>query len=195
MCDKKRAERRRAKEVRARLKSDEKDGQICERFLASSFARKDSFFIYHAIGTEVNTAEIIAFLKGQGKRVCLPVVTGEGRMSAVRFTGELSVGAYGILQPSEGKDEPCQVALIPLLAADRKGNRLGYGGGYYDRYLAVHEDTVRVGVCYFEQIVNEVQTEPWDEPLDFLLTERGIIPCQNEGERAKIRAFYTENLT
>lgn len=86
--------------------------------------------------------------------------------------------AYGIEEPLSDEDRPCEVALVPLLAVDREGFRLGYGGGFYDRYFAAHPQILRVGLCYEGQIGNFPHDER-DVPLDLIVTERGIRYFEN----------------
>lgn len=95
-------------------------------------------------------------------------------MKSVRLTLPLVEGKFGILQPQNGQEETAQIALVPLLCADRQGNRLGYGGGYYDRYFAAHPSVLRIGVAYEGQFVSSVPTEETDLPLDGFVTESGV---------------------
>jgi len=111
----------------------------------------------------------------RGKTVCVPLVEGK-EMRSVQLREPLVLGKYGIMQPKSGEELTAQIALVPLLCADRQGNRLGYGGGYYDRYFAAHPEVLRIGVAYSGQIVPNVPTEKTDVPLDGLLTEIGLIP-------------------
>ncbi len=165
--------RARAKIIRAEVKSEEKEQAIAARFLSSDFLKFTRFFVYLSFGSEVNTAPIIQGLLERGKKVCCPKVQKK-EMIAVPYEGELTAGAYGILQPQGEEDTPCEVALVPLLAADKSGARLGYGGGYYDRYFEKHKNLVRVGVCFEEQIIEKVPTKEWDMKMDYLLTPSGI---------------------
>ncbi len=172
MCDK-RELRRRFSALRAAARSPEADRLILKNLMHSPFWEADSFFVYHAVGTEAGTAEIIAALRAAGKAVRLPRICG-GVMLAVPY-GKLETGAYGIPAPAEGEDAPCEVALAPLLAADGEGYRLGYGGGYYDAYFAAHPDVVRVGLCYEAQRTDRLPHEAHDVPLQAVVTERGVV--------------------
>ena len=123
---------------RKQLQSAQKNEAICNYVLGMAGS---SFFVYHSFGTEVDTHAVIARLLNAGKTVCLPRVVGDG-MLAVKYTGErLEKGAFGICEPQGEEDFLCEIALVPLLAVDGAGTRLGYGGGYYDRYFASHEST------------------------------------------------------
>ena len=88
---------------------------------------------------------------------------------------------FGLLEPNPPKSQKCnrRWCLTPLLAFDRKGNRLGYGKGHYDRALERLRANGRVFVCglaFMGQEVDEVPAEPHDIPLDWVMTERGSIP-------------------
>lgn len=172
MCDKKEL-RRRFSALRAAARTPAADGLILKNLMASPYWRARSFFVYHAVGTEAGTAEIVSALRAAGKTVCLPRICG-GRMLAAPY-GELAEGAYGIPAPAGGEDTPCEVALAPLLAVDEEGYRLGYGGGYYDAYFAAHPALVRVGLCYEAQRTDRLPREAHDVPLHAVITERGIV--------------------
>lgn len=134
----------------------------------------------------------IAPLAGRGQQFLLPVI-GAGKL--LRFAPWQSGDAvqpnrYGIPEPVEPGEllEPFQLdlVLVPLLGFDRRGNRLGHGGGYYDRSFAFLNDQVRptepllVGIAYAFQELPEVDEEDWDVPLDFVATERELIDCHPE---------------
>lgn len=159
------------KTLRGELRSAEKDAEI---LLHASALPGASFFIYYSFGTEADTHALIeAFLK-QGKTVCLPRIAGRD-MSAVLYTGGvLGKNNFGISEPDGTGDTPCEVALVPLLAVDRAGNRLGYGGGYYDRYFRAHPSVLRIGLCYEGQVVASLPREETDVPLFAVVTENGV---------------------
>ena len=125
------------------------------------------------IGSEVGTEALIRALLARGKTVCVPRLKG-GEMRSVPYRKPLERGKYGILQPREGEEITCAVALTPLLAWDREGFRLGYGGGYYDRYFAAHPGVLRVGLAYAGQAVRELPRERTDIPLHAAVTEEGV---------------------
>ena len=95
-------------------------------------------------------------------------------MLSVPLSGELEAGAYGISEPKSGEEHTCAVAFTPMLAVDKEGFRLGYGGGYYDRYFALHPEVLRVGLAYEGQMIETIPREDTDIPLDALVTERGV---------------------
>ena len=171
--DEKKTIRARMKEVRAGLKSPEKDKLIEENVL-SAFGEEESFFVYLSFGSEVSTKGLIRALLARGKKVCVPRIEG-GVMRSVPYAEPLEAGAYGILQPKGGEETACRVALTPLLAVDGEGYRLGYGGGYYDRYFALHPDVLRVGLAYAGQAVEGLPREKTDMPLHAVVTEKGVM--------------------
>ena len=147
------------------------DGLIASAFL-SEYGKYGSFFIYNSFGDEADTHKITAQLLAMGKSVYLPRVEGKN-IVAVPY-GALKKGAYGIEEPT---GEPyfgrIDVAVVPLLAINSRGYRLGYGGGYYDRFLK-QTDILKVGLGYFFQLTDEFTEDEWDEPLDSFVCERGI---------------------
>lgn len=174
----KRALRAQYRALREKEKSAEKDAAIAKEVL-SRFGGYKRFFVYLSFGSEAGTEELISSLLALDKQVCVPRLRN-GEMDSVPFTHRLIRGDLGILQPEEGEEETCEVALIPLLAADRAGYRLGYGGGYYDRYLAAHPEVLRVGLCYRAQLTEMLPHERGDIPLQFAVTERGLVTYPEE---------------
>jgi len=128
-------------------------------------------------------------LAARGQQFLLPVV-GRGRQlrfAPWRVGDEVQPNRYGIPEPAAPSEllEPFQLdlVLVPLLGFDRRGNRLGHGGGYYDRSFAFLNEQVRptepmlVGIAYDFQELEIVNREPWDVTLDFIATDRELIDC------------------
>lgn len=171
MTDEKAALRKRCLLLRANLKSPEKDRAILKNFLCSPFFRRQSFFVYDSVNSEADTQEMIKTLLSSDKRVLLPRVEGK-RMHAVPYSEEREL-VFGIPQPKRGEDCAAEIAVTPLLAFDGEGYRLGYGGGYYDRYFAAHGG-LRVGLAYEGQAVDILPRGAHDVPLHALITETGV---------------------
>lgn len=134
-----------------------------------------SVFIYVSSGAEVRTHELIAVLLDQGKVVMVPRVLPEaGVMQPVVIHGldDFAPGRFGIPEPTthEPFDETPDVTIVPGLTFTRTGDRLGQGGGYYDRYLAQHPATYKVGVCFNEQIAESLPTDEHDLQMDEVVT-------------------------
>ncbi len=143
------------------------------------FASVSGFYPYQA---ELNVLPLLARLVSEGWRTALPIVMAKGAPLTFRAwaPGEpTGRGIWDIHIPLEtaAELEP-DVLLVPMLAFDRRGYRLGYGGGFYDRTLAELrklKPVVAIGVAYAMQEMDEVPTASYDEPLDWILTERGVI--------------------
>jgi 5-formyltetrahydrofolate cyclo-ligase len=132
--------------------------------------------------SEINPLPLMRKLAGQGARLALPVVIGRGKPLIMRewtFGEPLSAGVWGIREPEpEAAEVEPDILLVPLLAFDRAGYRIGYGGGYYDRTIAqlrAHKAVIAVGLAYAAQEVSAVPATPRDARLDLVLTEREVI--------------------
>lgn len=144
---------------------------------------------YLPIGSEPGSPELVAALVAAGHEVLLPVVpAAPGPLDWATYTGpeSLAPGPLGLRQPTGPRRGPAAIAaarlvLVPGLAADRTGRRLGRGGGYYDRTLPLAGPAVpRVVVLYDEELVAEVPAEPHDQRVtDALLTDAGHVPLGN----------------
>lgn len=138
---------------------------------------------YWPIGDELDPRPLMAALAAAGHRLCLPVVAGRGRPLAFRAWSPgdpLERTGFGLSVP--GRDAPTaipQFLIVPLLAFDRRGYRLGYGAGYYDRTLAaLRARTPRpraLGMGFASQEIAEVPALAHDEPLDAVATEAYLI--------------------
>jgi 5-formyltetrahydrofolate cyclo-ligase len=140
---------------------------------------------YLSIGAEVDTRAIISRALADGKRVAVPVV-GPQRSLHHCWISSLAdeafvVGPLGTLRPRE--EQPAlpgewSLILVPLLAFNRQGYRLGYGGGYYDRHLAV-DPALAIGLAYAAQETPFHFQQPHDQPLPYILTEQALIRSKN----------------
>lgn len=138
-------------------------------------------FVYLATAGEADTRVTIDALLATGHAVAVPAIVDRTQMVATRFPGwsALVPGRLGILSPptAEPHAGPLDCVLVPGLAFSLAGGRLGYGAGYYDRWLAAHPAATRIGLCFEYQLDPEVPIEPHDEALDYLVTERRIVAC------------------
>lgn len=163
---------------------DIKSRAIQKRVAGLAVVRSASILmVYLSFGSEVLTDGLIRWCWGEGKRVVVPVCRPEKReLAACRIDGfdELEVGHYGIRTPKEGllrpvEGEKIDVILVPALAFDRRGYRIGYGGGYYDRFLPRVPRAVKIGVAFASQIVAEIPVDGHDLPVDVIVTESEVI--------------------
>jgi 5-formyltetrahydrofolate cyclo-ligase len=132
--------------------------------------------------SEINPLPLMRKLADGGAKLALPVVAGKGKPLTIRafaIGDTLASGVWGIREPKPDAPEVLpDILLVPLLAFDRRGHRIGYGAGYYDMTIAEvrrQKSAVAVGIAFVAQEVDEVPTTPRDARLDLVLTEREII--------------------
>jgi len=132
--------------------------------------------------SEINPLPLLQKLAETGARLALPAIAGRGKpliMRAWEFGAPLDRGQWGIREPKPDAPEVApDILLVPLLAFDRAGYRLGYGAGYYD--MTIHrlralKPVTAVGIAFAAQEVPKIPTTPRDERLDLVLTEREVI--------------------
>lgn len=133
---------------------------------------KRTALIYRSFSSEAPTDKLIECLQEKGYKVYCPRVDGEN-MHAVPFGENTTVSRFGIQEPiGEPFDGEMDLAILPLLAVDEQGNRLGYGKGFYDRWLEKNERTKRIGYCFDCQVIKSVPCERTDKKLDMVVTEK-----------------------
>ncbi len=137
---------------------------------------------YHPIGSELDPRPLLATLHSQGHEIALPVVVERGAPLVFRIWREgdpMSEGAFGVREPlPEASEVRPDVLLVPTLAFDRQGFRLGYGGGFYDRTLALLRQDgspLAIGIAFAAQEVDRVPVAEYDQPLNWIVTEREAI--------------------
>ena len=164
----------------------EKSRKACQYLIeADEFRKAHTVMIYLSFAHEVDTTAVILHCWQHGKTVVAPKVSWQQRhMIPVEINSlesGISTGAGGLRNPTTGMPMPLEdidVVVAPGLAFDRKGNRLGRGGAYYDRFLA--SEQLKATVCslaFAEQIVDAVPVEEHDRRVDFIVTDEGIIKC------------------
>ena len=160
--------------------------QIASRVLSlPSMQQASVIMCYSALGSEVATKKLLERLLAKHYTIALPVTKPElHTMEAVRIDGldELTAGSYGIAEPVPGPDNTLKpslidVVLLPGLAFDRKGYRIGYGKGYYDRFLLQCPNAIRIGLAYDFQVAEILPHEPHDLPVRFIVTQKEVICC------------------
>jgi 5-formyltetrahydrofolate cyclo-ligase len=137
---------------------------------------------FSPLKSEINPVPLMRKLSDAGARLALPVVAGKGKpliMRAWGFGEPLESGVWGIREPKpEAPEVAPDILLVPLLAFDRNGNRIGYGAGYYDMTIARLrglKPVLAVGIAFAAQQIGAVPTTPRDARLDLVLTERETI--------------------
>ena len=176
--------RRKMRYKRDSLSEAEREAEslAIEHILTSSdiWLNAQSVFIYYSIDSEVATHGIIDAALKCGKAVYLPRCAEQGKMHAIRIMSldDLRPGKYFIPEPV-GTDELMgapDLTIVPGLAFDSYGGRMGYGGGYYDRFLA-NVNTTAAALAYTCQVIERVPTGAHDAPVNYIITPAGIIAC------------------
>ena len=159
---------------------------IVEKFQSmEAFGAAGTIALYKAIGGEVDLDPLFPVCWNAGKRTCIPVFNAEAKvyeMAEVTAETDYSTGHYGIREPLAPALLPMsQIDLIavPGVAFDRKGNRLGRGGGYYDRLLDGFPG-ISAAVAFGFQILPHIPAEPHDRPVDRIVTETKMVDVYNE---------------
>lgn len=144
----------------------------------AEFEQADTVFCYVGTEREINTVPILQEIWRRGKKLGVPkcISCGVMKVYEIQSMDDLEEGAYGIFEPKNGcremKAEEIDLALIPCLAAARDGGRLGYGGGYYDRYLKT-ADCFKAVLCRELMMEEHLPGEEHDVQMDAVISEKG----------------------
>lgn len=144
--------------------------------------------LYIDFRSEVSTKEMIQDLLEKGKRVFIPLTVPETRQMIISelldVEKDLALGNFGVLEPKEEAIRPVDpkildLVIVPGVGFDEKGYRVGYGGGYYDRFLPKLSPTVPTVALSFEvQLIPEAPTDKYDFPVQYIVTEDKLIQCK-----------------
>lgn len=185
-CDAKELKKILRKEIRAKIES--LDSEYCIQADRDIFkqvteleAYKQGKAIFCFVGTkrEIDTAPIINHALSLGKQVAVPKCRSKGIMDArlIQSLSDLRVGFYGIMEPDEYAPclgpEKVDLAIIPCLSCSSSGKRLGYGGGYYDRYLE-HVTGLKAVICRRQIMRDDIPVEDHDQDVDLVICEENI---------------------
>lgn len=181
------------KELRAKFKQLRKDlseqtkaeldGKICRKLVSTdAYKRCKRLLTYVSTGIEVDTIQLIHTALADGKIVAVPrCIDGTRNMDFYIITSDkqLEKGTFGVLEPDPEKCEllTCfddAVCIVPALAYDMEGYRLGYGGGYYDRFLSSHNELYNIGIEYCSCTVSSLVRGKFDVAADLLVTEKYV---------------------
>lgn len=144
------------------------------------FRLAKTILVYASMPEEVQLYELMEQSAAAGKTVCLPLITGKGTMEAVRLPSieDLVPGKFGILTVEPAKQcivppNTIDFIVVPGAAFDREGRRLGLGAGYYDRFMKEKASRAfRCALAFNCQLITEVPTEPHDERVQYIITEK-----------------------
>ncbi|MCH5304360.1 MAG: 5-formyltetrahydrofolate cyclo-ligase [Ruminococcus sp.] len=174
------------KKIREEFSREEKaelDKKITERFLnLEQYQSAKNVFAFVSKDIEVNTEDIIINALESGKKVAVPLCDiGSTTMyfCYINSYDDLKEGCYGILEPDRSKciraeKNDADIMLVPGLVFDKKGYRLGFGKGFYDRFMCEY-NRLTVGVCYSKCIEDELPIGDYDKPADMVVTDRYTI--------------------
>ena len=160
---------------------DARSGEIHKRLFAlAELKRAETILAFAAIGNEARTRPSMEAAWAAGKRVALPKVFGdEIQLYLVDWKTVLVEGAFSVPEPPEQvvrvRPDEVDFALVPALAVDPRGYRIGYGGGYYDRLIPQLEHACTCAVAYDFQLVSEVPELPFDVAVDLIVTDKRVI--------------------
>jgi 5-formyltetrahydrofolate cyclo-ligase len=175
------AARTSARAHRATLFSPDAPQRLAEALLARHAPPEGAIIAgYWPMGDEMDPRPLMLALASLGLALALPVTPPRGQPLTFRAWapgGALRPGPAGTSEPAEGALVNPDWLLVPLLAFDRAGRRLGYGGGYYDRTLAALPGAKPIGIAYAGQEMAEVPAGPQDFRLPLIATEAGVILC------------------
>lgn len=162
------------------------DTKLCNRFLSlASYRFAEAVLVYAPLPGEIDIYPIIRDALKKGKTVAFPRCTDNESAMTYHIVEDLSLlkkGSYGIMEPPENAPvydkalsfKSPTLCFVPALCYDRNGYRLGYGKGYYDRYLS-RFGGVKMGLCYSDFVVDSLPRGRYDASVDFLITEKGVL--------------------
>ncbi len=167
----------------------DKSRKACRNLMAmEQFENASIVMMYLSLPHEVDTYEAILHAWQLGKIVAVPKISWQQRhMIPVRISSletGFSTGAWGLRNPLTGVPIPfgeIDLVVAPALGFDRRGNRLGRGGSFYDRFFANKEVVAsRCGLAFAEQVLDSIPVTESDEPVDFLVTDEEVISCDGQ---------------
>ncbi|SHH40028.1 5-formyltetrahydrofolate cyclo-ligase [Tepidibacter thalassicus] len=163
-----------------------KSKKIFENLISlNEIKNANTIMAYLDFNNEVKTDDIINYLISNGKKVVVPIsVVSEKKLllSEIKdIQKEVKIGTYGIREPKQEYIRPVNnneidIVIVPAVAYDINGYRLGYGGGYYDRFLkTLRKDAKTIGIAFELQVFNNIPKEEHDAKLNYIVTEKRII--------------------
>ena len=184
MSSTKAALRERIKHIRASMSPDERErhSSSIEKLLLAELNGENPVMIYVSKPPEVITTGIIGSLLGRGTGVVVPIIKTADcslRLSYLRDLSSLSVSTFSVPEPVGNEipasPESVRVVVVPMIAYDRNGHRLGYGAGYYDRFLSSSSRMKKIGIAFSCQEIESVPADENDVRMDVIITEEGVL--------------------
>lgn len=178
------------KKIRSNFPPEKKalmDKAIAENFISTdAYQEADVIFVFISKDIEVDTKDIVTKAFADGKKVAAPRCNTEDKLMDYYYISsydDLVKGSYDLMEPDVNKCEKVTdfdlgVCMVPGLVYDREGYRLGFGKGYYDRFL-INFTGVTIGVCYSRCVEQELPRGFYDKPIDLVVTEKYTIDTRN----------------
>lgn len=168
----------------------EKSLQIKDRLINTSmYAEANHIFTFLSFNKEVLTKPIIDDCMEKNKQIYVPLCNTQIKEIVLcKFEGwdKLKPSKYSILEPMKDhirivNRSILDMAIVPGAVFDRKGNRIGYGAGYYDKFFnTLKKSIVKIAICYSFQVVDSITPSEYDVPMDYIITENEIIKCEQQ---------------
>jgi 5-formyltetrahydrofolate cyclo-ligase len=159
----------------------EKSEEICNH-LMRLIHHNETVMVYTSKEKEVNTMLLITTLFKRGNPVIVPIIEKENinlRLSYLRDFSVLVPSTFGVSEPIGNeilaKGDNVDTIILPMLGFDRSGRRMGYGAGYYDRFLAKNRNIRKIGIAFTCQEYDNLPADENDIPMDYIITEEGIV--------------------
>ena len=135
---------------------------------------------YYPVNFEIDILEFLNKLKAKGLQISLPVIKKKNEMDFYSWSTKnlLKLNKYGIPEPEQIKKVFPDIIFVPLVAFDKRLYRIGYGGGYYDRYIdkiSKKKEIFKIGIAHSCQKINKVPTNKYDKKLDIIITEKYVL--------------------
>ena len=153
-------------------------------FKLNEFKKSKTIMFFVSFNSEVNTHEMIKKTFGS-KTVVVPKIAQNAIEPSliIDFDSLIQSGKFGILEPIDIMKiayKNIDLVLVPGIAFDSEGHRLGYGFGYYDKFLRKVPKAAKIGLCFDFQVVDKVPKEEHDVPVDFIVTEKRVLECRKK---------------
>jgi len=170
---------------------NDKSISIFNKLIETNFYKDaNNVMLYISFGKEVVTKYIVDNLQSRGKRVFIPVTVPKTKALIIselkNFEEDLQVGHFGVMEPKEEALRPVDpsildLVIVPGVAFDKSGYRIGYGGGYYDRFLPrLSHKATTVSLAFDMQLIDTIPTSKYDLPVQYIITEEQFIKCKED---------------
>ncbi len=171
----------RKKVLKIRIKKSNKNNSFpFSKILKEINIKKKIIGCYYPVNFEINILDFFKELESKVTQICLPVIKKNNQMDFYLWSSKdlLKLNKFGIPEPEQKKRVIPDIIIVPIVAFDNKLYRIGYGGGYYDRYInkiSKKKILLKVGIAYSYQKINKVPANKFDKKLDIIITEKNIL--------------------